>query len=141
MAGMPKPTADQLKNIPLFASVDRDDRAVIASGMDVADVPVGQTVIEEGQPNDAVYLVASGELEVLVGRERRQTLRPGDFFGEISVGRGTNTTASVVAKSASTLYVLAEDALAKLLENPEAVLRIRGAMTNREAADRLFGAR
>ena len=136
---MPAPNADHLKKMPLFESVTRKDRAVLAASMKVADVPPGGTVIQEGQPNHAPYVVSSGELDVLVGRERRQTLHAGDFFGEISLGRGTNATASVVATTASTLYVVSEDAFSKLLQNTDAVLRIHGKMTNREAADRLFG--
>lgn len=50
-------------------------------------------------------------------------------------------TASVVARTNATLYVLDEATFRTLVQNRDAVLRIIGAMTDREAADRLFGKR
>lgn len=137
---MPRPTADQLKQMPLFASVSNADRELIAQGLDISEVAPGSAIISEGQPNRAFYLVKDGQLDVSVGSERRQTLNPGAFFGEISLARGTPATASVVARTQSTLFVLDEAAFQRLMQNTQAVLRIKAAMTDREAADRLFGA-
>src|SRR5262245_54446329 len=103
------------------------------------DAAPGTTVIQEGQPNSAFYLVHEGDLDVLVGGQRRTTLHSGHFFGEISLGRSTPATASVVARTDATLYVLDDASFRTLVQNADAVLRIRGAMTDREAADRLFG--
>ena len=138
---MPKPSAEDLKSISLFASVGRDDRALLAAGLETLNFAPGGVVIEEGQPNRAFYVVREGECDVFVGNERRQTLHGGAFFGEISLNRGTAATARVVARTQATLYALDAEAFRTLLQNSDAVLRIRGAMTDREAADRLFGQR
>ena len=138
MVRVPKPTAEELKTIPLFASVSRDDRALLAAGMGTVELASGGVVIAEGQPNRAFYVVRDGELNVNIRNERRQSLHAGAFFGEISLGRGTTATATVVARTPSTLYVLDEESFRTLMQNTDAVLRIRGAMTDREAADRLF---
>jgi CRP-like cAMP-binding protein len=63
-------------------------------------------VIEEGAANDSFFVVRDGTLDVFVGVDRRTTLGPGTFFGEISLERKTRTTASVVAQTPATLYVL-----------------------------------
>jgi CRP-like cAMP-binding protein len=136
---VPKPTAQELKAVPLFASINDRDRELLATGLAVAHVAPGTAVIREGQPNAAFYIVQQGELDVSVGHQRRQTLYPGHFFGEISLGRATPATASVMARTDATLYVLDEAAFRTLVQNTDAVLRIRGAMTDREAADRMFG--
>src|SRR5262245_6488009 len=141
MAHVPNPTAQQLKAVPLFASIGDRDREVLAAGLEVAQVARGTTILQEGQPNSTFYIVQDGELDVLVGGQRRTVLHPGHFFGEISLGRATTTTASVVARTDATLYVLDEAAFHTLGQNTDAVLRIKGAMTDREAADRMFGSR
>jgi len=136
---MRRPTADQLQALPLFAQVTKRDRELFARGLEVVDVAPGSTVVHAGHPNHGFYLVVAGELDVAVDQQHRHTLRPGAFFGEISLERGTPATATVVARTPATLYRLDEAAYRTLRQNTEAVLRIRGAMTNREAADRLFG--
>jgi len=130
-----------LKAVPLFSSIGERDRELLAADMEVAQVAGGTTILQEGQSNAAFYIVQQGELDVSVGGQRRTTLHPGHFFGEISLGRATPTTASVVARTDATLYVFSEAAFNTLVQDTDAVLRIRGAMTDREAADRMFGSR
>jgi CRP-like cAMP-binding protein len=138
MAPMPRPTAKELQAFSLFASVSTSDRELLAAGLEVVEVAPGTVVIPEGAPNRSLYVVREGELDVSVGGEYRQTLRPGAFFGEISLEKGAQTTASVAAKTQATLYMLSEAAYRSLLANQAAVLRIKAAMGDRQAADRLF---
>lgn len=63
--------------------------------------PDGERLIEQGTVGSSMYIVVSGELEVVrrdVDTERRlATLRPGDVFGEIGFVKATRRTADVRA--------------------------------------------
>jgi CRP-like cAMP-binding protein len=64
-----------------------------------------------------MYLVAKGELQVAVGDEKdrksnkvnEKLLRPGQYFGEISLVYGCKRTAKVFAKKYCTLAMLTKE--------------------------------
>ncbi|MDH4017667.1 MAG: cyclic nucleotide-binding domain-containing protein, partial [Actinomycetota bacterium] len=61
----------------------------------------GETIFEEGDPGDTIYVIHSGEVELSrvggVGRRTVARLGPGDFFGEMSVVLGEPRTARAAA--------------------------------------------
>src|ERR1700682_3326484 len=73
---------------------------------------VGATVVAEGEPGRSMFIVHSGELEVVSkladsGRVIRMAgLEPGDFFGEMTLIEMQNRSATVVAESPTVLYEL-----------------------------------
>lgn len=80
-------------------------------------VPKGQLVFAEGDPAGPLYAIEEGRLRVFLEtggqREYLRYLRKGDFFGEISVFRGTARTASVEAVSECRLLALPPEAFQK----------------------------
>ena len=68
------------------------------------DVAPGKTVVIEGEPGDRFYVVLAGMLEVTqAGRGTRTLLRPGDYFGEVSLAMDVPRTASVRAVTPATV--------------------------------------
>src|SRR3954453_11636599 len=70
---------------------------------------VGATVVAEEEPGRSMFIVHSGELEVSKlansGRVIRMAgLKPGDFFGEMTLIEMQNRSATVVAESPTVLY-------------------------------------
>jgi len=55
-----------LRTTPLLAGVPRDGVVRIASRMRRRRLPAGTVVIKQGEPTRALYLLASGRLEVTV---------------------------------------------------------------------------
>jgi CRP/FNR family cyclic AMP-dependent transcriptional regulator len=71
----------------------------------------GATVVSEGEPGHSMYVVHSGELTVsklgAAGHAIRISgLRPGDFFGEMTLIEMQNRSATVVAEGPTVLYEL-----------------------------------
>jgi CRP-like cAMP-binding protein len=77
-------------------------------------VPAGMTVIRKGDRGDAMYLIASGavEIESSSGRVR---LAEGDFFGEWALLSREPRSATVTAVRATDLLVLDADDFQRLM--------------------------
>jgi cAMP-dependent protein kinase regulator len=97
---MPRSSATQheLARVELLAGLPGQVLARLAKRMEREEVPPGTAIVREGEPGDRFYLVFAGMLAV---NQRdlgnRGILRPGDYFGEVSLTMGMPRTASVTA--------------------------------------------
>ena len=134
IARLPRPKAAGVEGLieatPLFEGLSAQQRGVLASRMRPRLARAGQRVVREGDPADAFYMIAEGELEVYredSPKEPLATLRRGDYFGETAVARGIARTASVRAKSESHLLELgAADYLAFVRQHVSVAEKIEG---------------
>jgi ABC-type multidrug transport system ATPase subunit len=133
-------TIAALRRVPLFASLDADTLASVATRLTRERVAEGAAVVRQGEPGDALYVVARGRLEVLlvVGEEERRvnTLADGDFFGEMALLTGEPRSATVRAVSATELYRLGHDDFTTLLDQ-EPAMRTAVTQTIRERRNAL----
>lgn len=81
--------------------------------IDVSWYPPGFYIVEQGEPGSSLYLILSGEAEVV--REEadgtRQSLArigPGEFFGELALAHRQPRVANVIALSNVTCLVLSQ---------------------------------
>jgi CRP-like cAMP-binding protein len=96
--------ANEFTRIAILASLPGNRLSDLASRMRREDVQPGKTVVIEGEPGDRFYVVLSGMLEVTqAGRGTRTMLRPGDYFGEVSLAMDVPRTASVRAVTPATV--------------------------------------
>jgi len=81
--------------------------------IDVSWFPPGFSIIEQGEPGSSLYLILSGEAEIVreeADGTRRSLARigPGEFFGELALAHQQPRSAHVVALSAVTCLVLSQ---------------------------------
>lgn len=96
----------------------------------------GDTVFEEGDEGDAVFVIQSGEVELsrlgTSGRNAVARLSAGDFFGEMSVIVGERRTARAVAVVPTRLIELdAATFEAMCVDRPEVAIRVIRLLTMR----------
>lgn len=107
---------------PFFDSIPPEQRVLLMREFEIVPLGRGQVVVQERQMGEAFYLIASGQMEVFwepeEGKPRRRSryLRPGQFFGEISLLTHSPATASVRAASNTVLLRLPGQTLFRLLE-------------------------
>ena len=82
---MPGAPVEVLRGVPLFADLSKREVQQIARLFKERRFREGETVVKEGSGGAAFFLIESGEATVSVGGKRRDTLRPGDYFGEIAL--------------------------------------------------------
>jgi len=109
---------DALAQVPLFNGVPSRFVKHLADKMDEQRFMEGATIVREGEPGDAFYVIVEGEAKVKDRNGRTLSrLIPGDFFGEISLMDGGPRTATVVAETKLTALALSRQDFAKLLRS------------------------
>ena len=102
--------------VPVFARLDALSVSRIAGLLRARIVPANHIIVRRGEQADAMYFVASGEVEVLVEPEP-VFLHEGDFFGEIGLlTKAEERTATARAVTRCRLMVLEADDFYGLME-------------------------
>jgi CRP-like cAMP-binding protein/Fe-S-cluster-containing hydrogenase component 2 len=74
-----------LARVPLFSRLSPLERVGVAALLQPAHYRRGETIIREGEPGEALYLVESGQVIVEQNGQAIAHLEEGDFFGEMSL--------------------------------------------------------
>lgn len=99
--------ADDIRSIPLFANLDDDQRAKVASKLVEQDVALGAVIARQGDFAYHHFVVREGLAAVTIDGSLITTLEPGTSFGEIGVLQHGRRTADVVAITPMRLLTLA----------------------------------
>jgi CRP/FNR family cyclic AMP-dependent transcriptional regulator len=102
---------DFLSTVPLFRELDRTAVRAFAELTREQKFAKGAMIVSEGDVGDALFVVRSGEVKVvLTGEDGREVilnvLNIGDHFGELALIDGRPRSAHVVSTQASSLLVL-----------------------------------
>jgi ATP-binding cassette subfamily B protein len=104
-----------------FARLPVDALAAMLAELEPVGAQRGEVVIREGEPAGPMYVVEEGRLRVYTDgdgtRRYIRYLRRGDFFGEVSLFKGTPRTTSVEAVSPCRLLRLTPSTVTRLLES------------------------
>jgi len=92
--------------VPLFARLSKRELEFIGKEGDEVSVPAGKTLTRQDRQGDTFYVLLDGEAEVKVDGKRRRVLKPGDFFGEISMLDRGVATATVTTLTDARLFVM-----------------------------------
>ena len=108
--------------LPVLAGLSTQDRRGLLTGSRVVDAVPGSTILRKGETGDAVYFILSGRaiagIETEGGNYRSlETMRAGDFFGEIAALMGTARTANVVAEEPTRLLQVSGALFRKLMQD------------------------
>jgi MFS family permease len=121
-----------LRKTAIFAPLDGVTIDRLASQLEPVRLAAGETLFVQGAQGDRFYLVASGEVEVLVDGRPVALERPGEGIGEIALLRDVPRTATVRAKSESELWALGrEPFLAAVTAHPASDAAARGLAASR----------
>jgi CRP/FNR family transcriptional regulator, cyclic AMP receptor protein len=110
-----------LKNIPLFALLDDDETAVLASQVDFKTFAARERIYKIGDPGQHAYVMLSGKVRVSTVDEDQQEVvvdEPGEneFFGFASMLEQTPHQTSALALEESACLEISRDDIATLLE-------------------------
>jgi MFS family permease len=101
-----------LRGVPMLRPLTLCTTEELAGHVRRVTVAPGEVLIQEGDVGDAFYILESGAMEAIVGQNGHglvRELEPGDSFGEIALLRDVPRTATVRARSRSTVLALARE--------------------------------
>jgi potassium-dependent mechanosensitive channel len=114
---------DLLRQVIYFQNCsDAELRILIEQGYQKI-FPAASCIFREGDPGDRFYIILAGKVQIF-SQELNQniaTLSIGDFFGEISLLTGLPRSATVTTTAVTTLFIVDQPALQKLLQRHQAL--------------------
>lgn len=112
-----------LEEVPLLSSLKPYERSKIADALDTIKYPANSTIITEGDPGDAFYLLESGEAEAFKNGTAVKNYNRGDYFGELALLDDKPRAASIVTKTDVKVARLGRDGFKRLLGPVEEIMR------------------
>jgi CRP-like cAMP-binding protein len=112
---------ESLRQCALFRDVDEGSLRVVARQLRQRRFRRNEVIFHQGDPGGSLHVVSSGTVKIVLPSAEGEeaiiaTLRPGDFFGELSLLDGAPHSASVVALEPAETMALPRDTFRELLD-------------------------
>jgi len=121
-----------LQRVPLFSGFSDDELRRVADLSRVVESPVGTLITKIGEPGDSFFVIIDGTLSVRTPVGASSQLRPGDFFGEMSLLDGEPRSATIAATTDVRLLIVDRLHFWRLLdETPDLTRRILTILSRR----------
>ena len=110
-----------LRSVPLFALLDEDETAVLASQVEVRNFAARERIYKIGEPSEHAYVMISGKIRVATVDEDQQEVivdepSKGDFFGFASLLEQSPHQTTAIALEDSVCLEVSRDDIAVLLQ-------------------------
>ena len=116
---------DILAGFALFADLSTPELESVAQTFEEAWFKQDEKVIRQGLTGSGFYVILDGNASIRVDGRDRATLRPGDFFGEISCLLGEAPVSDIVAQRPLRCLVLSCEQLESFLTaHPHVLFRV-----------------
>ncbi|MBI4391036.1 MAG: cyclic nucleotide-binding domain-containing protein [candidate division NC10 bacterium] len=128
---------ETLRNIPLFAELPTARLKLIAYTAEVIRFEPEEVIVQQGDPADAVYIIAEGEAEVWLADDHGHTMRLGamgqhTLFGETAVLCRSRRTATVRAKTPVVTFKISANVFLDLVrQSPEIGMQVMTVLAER----------
>ena len=126
-----------LASVELFGEMNEEEIDDLTALAQIKQLEKDNTIFHAGDPADAVFVVASGRVKVVItssdGKEFILTvLGAGQVFGEMALLESAPRSASVVTLSAVEVLIISRTDFQRLLEsNPRISLRLMAILSRR----------
>jgi CRP-like cAMP-binding protein len=110
----------RLHNVTLFSSLNMEWIEEVAACVVPMDVEPGTNIMTQGGAGDCVYVIDSGECEVLIDTHKIGRIGPGRVFGERALLRDTRRSATVRAVAPTRLYEIERNRFLSVVTGTEA---------------------
>ena len=117
---------DCLQSVDFLRQLKMDELDKLMEALKKRTCPAGNTIIKQGEPGDAFYMILTGTVEVSDKSKRLATRHAGEYFGESALVSDLPRAATVKALVETELYVLYKDDFKRILmANPGIANSIR----------------
>jgi CRP/FNR family transcriptional regulator, cyclic AMP receptor protein len=130
-------TLEELRSVPLFASLDDAATSELRNLLVIHDVAGRTPLFRSGDSGDALYLIESGRVRISVrdadGSDvTLAELAGGDFFGEMALLDGKPRSADATVIDDARFAILSRENFLRFVRaNPDVALKMMSAITHR----------
>jgi len=128
-----------LSQIPLFADLPDEALKAIAQRLILRHVPKNELVYAEGSPGEAMYIIDSGEVEILSSASEPHDalgqLREGQYFGEAALLTGRTRASAVRAVTHVNLWALYRSDFDELMVQFQSIRQALSATLEQELSE------
>src|SRR5262245_45015469 len=117
--------AQSLARIPIFKRLEPHELEHLAAEVDQVNFKAGETIFNEHDRGDSLYVVETGSVRIWVFDEDVKEvtlaeLKPGDFFGELAVlDRGERSSSATAMVDTHLQRLSSDDCQQLLMEHPD----------------------
>jgi MFS family permease len=129
---VPERELELLRGIELFAPLPQQTQESLAQVLRPVRLAAGEELFRQGDVGDRFYIVADGEVEIVIDGNVVRETGPGGYFGEISLLRDVPRTATVRSKGDVELFALDRD---------DFIAAVTGHAASAEVADSVIATR
>ena len=114
---------DALRACGLFTQADEATIDALAAALRIRRFRKAETIFHQGDPGDALFIVASGSVKVVLPSDEGAEpaivaiLGAGEFFGELAILDGAPHSATIVAIEQTETLVLHRDEFLRLIDS------------------------
>jgi small-conductance mechanosensitive channel/CRP-like cAMP-binding protein len=129
-----------MERVEIFTPLSKVELAKLVKEVRVETYAAGEVPVRQGDPGDSFYIIKSGSVDVVVEKPSGETavvatLRPSNFFGEMSLLTGAVRTASIHVKEDAEFIVIDKDSFGSTLaNNPSIAESLSHILTERQAS-------
>ena len=126
-----------LKNIEIFSGLSINELAAVAAVTEEAFFEAGETVFNEGEQGDNLFLVVEGNVAVVKDCNREKEIEldnigTGDYFGEMALFADDRRSATIRVKSPARFLTLHKHELQEIVrEYPQIALHVCRVLSQR----------
>lgn len=136
----PTATRRSLDTVPFLGDLPPATRQRLTARAKRVTVEAGALLFAQGDVADALYIVASGRLEIVADGEAILELGPGSVIGELGLLTGTPRAASVRARRDSEVLRISRRSFdLAIADDPKAPLQLARALARQVQASRPLG--
>ena len=128
---------------PLFSDLTRDELFTVIGKVKHQIISPGVFVFQEGDRGDSIYIVVSGELDI-IARDKKgnnvvlATLKEGDFFGEFGFFSNARREASVRATTPASILEIVKSDIDDIIARHKRVAQVLFNFYKERVVDRLM---
>jgi small-conductance mechanosensitive channel/CRP-like cAMP-binding protein len=119
---------ERIKNVEIFAPLSEEETEQLTDSAHMRVFAPDEVIIEKDQPGGSMFVIHKGSVEVQTVDEdgRKQvvnTLREGDFFGEMGLLTGEPRSATVIAREETQVLQIGKFSLKPILDNNPGLIK------------------
>jgi small-conductance mechanosensitive channel/CRP-like cAMP-binding protein len=112
----------ELRQVDFLSDLRDDELQVLLQGVTLLRFGAGEIIVREGDAGDSLYIIRSGEVEVMARANGAQevhirNLKPPTFFGEMALMTGEPRNATVRARTDAELLELSREGFIELFKS------------------------